>query len=203
VRQAEENDEIGMEDVKVIPAPVPGQPTACEIEAHNKAHTPYRSWCECCVRGGGKNTDHKRLAADREHLIDAISIDYAFFGEQFREHRGRWTEALAVPCKGGADAWVADMVRRTGLKKVIFKSDHEPSILDLKNKVSVELGGDFEIIMEQSPVEEHEGNGTIERARAVRHDARISWLRGYCCRLGLEDAFGTLQAQDHGRDEEG
>ena len=50
-RQAEENDEVGMEEVKVIPAPVPGQQTAREVEARNIAHTPYRAWCESCVRG--------------------------------------------------------------------------------------------------------------------------------------------------------
>ncbi len=84
-----------MEDAKVIPAPVPGQPTAREVEAHNIAHKPYRAWCESCVRDRGRNADHKRLAAEREHLIDTVSIAYDFFGEQdqtakpvliFREH---------------------------------------------------------------------------------------------------------------------
>ena len=110
-------------------------------------------------------------------MVDTISIDYAFFGEQdqtakpvlvFREHRCRWTEALPVPTKGGGDAWVvksvADMVRRTGLRKFIFKSDQEPAIVDPKNKVEAELGGTHEVFMEPSPVNEHEANGTIERA---------------------------------------
>ena len=71
--------------------------------------------------------DHKLLAAEGEHLVDTISVDYAFFGEQdltakpvliLREHRYRWTEALPVPAKGGGDAWVVqtvtEMMRRTG-----------------------------------------------------------------------------------------
>ena len=73
------------------------------------------------------NADHKLLAAEGEHLVDMISVDYAFFGEQdlaakpvliFREHRYCWTEALPDPAKGGGDAWVvktvADMVRQPG-----------------------------------------------------------------------------------------
>ncbi len=88
------------------PEPVPGQPTAREIEARNVAHTPYRAGCGACVRGRGRNTDHKRLAGESERSIDTVSSDYAFFGEQdltakpvlvFREPRVRWTEALPVP----------------------------------------------------------------------------------------------------------
>ena len=39
----------------------------------------------------------------------------------------------------------------------------ESSIVDLK-KVEAELGSNFEIIMEVSPVNEHESKGIIERA---------------------------------------
>ena len=49
--EAEENPEVGMEEARAVPAPLPNQPTAKEIEAHNVAHTPYRAWCEACVRG--------------------------------------------------------------------------------------------------------------------------------------------------------
>ena len=58
---------------------------------------------------------------------------------------------------------VADMVRRTGLQRVIFKSDQEPSNLDLKNKVVAELGGSHDVIMEASPMNEHQSNGVVER----------------------------------------
>ena len=53
------------------------------------------------------------------------------------------------------------MVRRTGL---IFKSDQEPSIQDLRNKVVAELGVSHDMIMEASPVNEHQSNGVVQRA---------------------------------------
>ena len=43
------------------------------------------------------------------------------------------------------------MLPRTGLQVLIFKSDQQPQILDLKN-------------MEASPVNEHQSNGVVERA---------------------------------------
>ena len=43
------------------------------------AHS-YKAWCEACVRGRGRNADHKRLTAEQDHEIDAVSVDYAFFG---------------------------------------------------------------------------------------------------------------------------
>ena len=202
--EAEENPEVGMEEARAVPAPIPNQPTAKEIETHNVAHTPYRAWCEACVRGRGRNADHKLLAAEGEHLVDTISVDYAFFGEQdltakpvliLREHRYRWTEALPVPAKGGGDAWVVkivtDMVKRTGLRKFIFKSDQETSIVDLKKKVEAELGSNFEIIMEVSPVNEHESNGTIERAvQTVGGMIRTH-------KLALERAYGQTLGAGH------
>ena len=32
------------------------------------------------MRGRGRNADHKRLAAEHDHAIDAVSVDDAFFG---------------------------------------------------------------------------------------------------------------------------
>ena len=85
--------------------------------------------------------------------MDTISIDYALFGDEderakpvliVREHKNRWTEAIPVVNKGGADRWavkaLTEAVQRTGLRHFAFKSDQEPSILDLKNRVITELG---------------------------------------------------------------
>ena len=56
------------------------------------------------------------------------------------------------------------MVRRTGLERRIFKSNQEPSILDLKNKVVAELGGSNDVIVEASPVNDHQSDGVVERS---------------------------------------
>ena len=49
-----------------------------------------------------------------------------------------------------------------GYKRVVLKSDQESSIVKLK--VSVTAAWDGEIVMEESPVGEHQSNGRVERA---------------------------------------
>ncbi len=113
-------------------------------------------------------------------MIDTISMDYAFFGEAdsqakpvliLRKRQARWTEAVPVTSKGGAERWiaraVAEAIRRTGVNHYLYKTDQELIILDLKNKVTEELGPNFTVIMVASPVEEHASNRTVERAVAM------------------------------------
>ena len=129
------------------------------------------------MRERGRNADHKLLAAEQGHVMDTVSLDFAFFGEPgqtaklvliLREHKCRWTEAPFVQSKGGQDLWVAqavaDMVRRTRLQRLMFKFDQVPSILGLKSKVVAELGGSKDVSMEASLVNGHQSNGFVERA---------------------------------------
>ena len=55
-------------------APDPGMPTQAEVEEHNVDHLPYRSWCECCVRGKATGEPHKRVQV--ESTVPIISFDY-------------------------------------------------------------------------------------------------------------------------------
>ena len=55
------------------------------------------------------------------------------------------------------------MVRRTGLLRLLFKSDQDPSNLGLKSEVVAELGGSHEVMMEARPVNEHQSNSVVER----------------------------------------
>ena len=105
-------------------------------------------------------------------------VDYAFFGKLvliLLEHKWRLTETLPVLSKWGHDVWivksVVDMVQRTGLQRLIFKSDQEPSILDLKNKVVAELCVSYDVFMETSSLNERRSNCVVERALdSWRHD---------------------------------
>ena len=141
---ADEEDETAMEGASPVQAPLPSQPTARELEAHRVARSLYRAGCEACVRWRGRHADHKGLAAEQDHVIGTASVGCAFFGEPdltaklvliLREHRCRVTEALLVKNKWVVNS-VADMVRRAGPQRHIFKSDQQPSILDLKNQGS-------------------------------------------------------------------
>ena len=64
-REAEQA-EAGGEERKVVKVLDPRQPTDEERRTHNLTHLPYRSWCEHCVKGRGREADHKRLKSQPE-----------------------------------------------------------------------------------------------------------------------------------------
>ena len=61
----------------------PPVPSKREREEHEILHMPYRSWCDCCVRGRGVDSPHQAGRVSEE-LIDKdkphISMDYEFPG---------------------------------------------------------------------------------------------------------------------------
>ena len=52
----------------------PELPSREVIEAHRIDHWPYRTWCDECNEGLGRERGHKSV----EHKIAMISFDYAF-----------------------------------------------------------------------------------------------------------------------------
>ena len=60
-----------------------------------------------------------------------------------------------------------------GLRRLVFKSDQEPAILGLKQAVRESMPT-IEFVMEESPVEEHQSNGTIEvTVREIQKQVRV------------------------------
>ena len=58
-----------------------------EVEAHNATHTPYRAWCEVCVRARGRNTPHMtRDEAAKRGGVPRISFDYFFASRRESVH---------------------------------------------------------------------------------------------------------------------
>ena len=45
----------------------PPRVSQAEIDMHEITHTPYRSWCEVCVKARGRNYPHKRME-DKETM---------------------------------------------------------------------------------------------------------------------------------------
>jgi hypothetical protein len=77
----------------------------------------------------------------------------------------RYIAAEIVPEKGVSEyavRRVAQIVNRMGYRRVILKSDQEPSIMALKAAVKREL--ESEVSFEESPVGEHQSNGAVENA---------------------------------------
>ena len=68
-----------------IPSPV--KVSKEEYESHMLTHTPFRSWCEYCVRGRGrKNPHYTQSAADKRkdraaRKVPRVSMDYFFFNQ--------------------------------------------------------------------------------------------------------------------------
>ena len=52
-------DEV-MEEVPVRARRPPKEPTELERIKHEATHIPYRSWCQHCIRGRGRNKPHLR-----------------------------------------------------------------------------------------------------------------------------------------------
>ena len=161
-----------------VPAPV--LPFEAEVEAHNVSQLPFRSWFCACVRGRGLSLGHCRVDAKTKEAeqIPTISVDCGFFGQpEYRAHdtlpvlivrdrksKGIWSHP--VPSKGVVHPYPARGLMSdldfTGYKRVILKSDQEPSIVALCD--AVKNGWHGEVVPEASPKGESKSNGEVERA---------------------------------------
>ena len=112
-------------------------------------------------------------------------------------HESRMTSAHVVERKGPMDSTARRLVVDLdwlGLRRLVFKSDQEPSILALKQAVRESMPT-IEFVMEESPVEEHQSNGTIEvtvREMQNRHPI-LAFL--------VEHAGRLMSSYQVGRDE--
>ena len=97
------------DEVKVVVAKNPELPSQEEIDRHNVTHMPYRSWCRHCIMGRGRSAPHKKLDAEKQHVIPTVSHDYGFIGRDDKtampmlvgkSHRTQWMSAAIVPAKG-------------------------------------------------------------------------------------------------------
>ena len=64
--EKEEETEAGGEERGVVKMLDPRQPSEEERRTHNLTHLPYRNWCERCVKGRGREADHKQLKSQPE-----------------------------------------------------------------------------------------------------------------------------------------
>ena len=86
----------------------PRLPTEEERLEHEKTHIPYRNWCPHCVRGRGKDLDHRK-GLEEERGLSEFSFDYCFPGDEFgfkltilvgKERSTGMSMATVVPMKG-------------------------------------------------------------------------------------------------------
>ena len=155
----------------------PHQPTRQEIEDHEaRWHLPPRTWCASCVVGRCISDQHRTSdQLDWETRLPGIHIDYFFMGQKEEDVlpmlavRLKPTRVLAgttVSAKSDvrdAVEFLKAVIFRSGCKRLLFKSDNEPAILKLKERVMQEMPM-IEVVPEQSPVGDHEANCIAERA---------------------------------------
>ena len=150
------------EELRHVPALV--LPPEAEVEAHSVSHLPFRSWYSACVRGRGLSPGHRRVDAKTKDA-EQIPVDHAFFGQPedrahdtlpvliVRDRKSNRIWSHPVPSKGvvrpyPARALMADL-DFTGYKRVILKSDQEPSIVALCD--ADKNGWHGEVVPEASP----------------------------------------------------
>ena len=124
----------------------PKRPTQNEIDEHMKVRLLYRNWCCHRVRGRGKAEDHRRQAQS-ERIIPEFHMDHMFMESAHCDHTDvnekdrRMHMASVVPRKGGSVDLAAKIVLAfldemgSANSPVLFKTDQEPSIVDLVNKL--------------------------------------------------------------------
>ena len=195
--EEEEEHEEGYEDVMARKGKIrrmvdPMLPSQAEIDMHMLTHLPYRNWCEHCVRGRGKQMDHKK-AEERRDTIE-FHLDFCFPGGEedeqtltilvMRERSTRMTMASAVPSKSTgsfiAKRGVAFM-KEVGCEfgTVILKSDQEPAMKAIIQEMCRHraAGGGTQMtrsVVESSPVGSSASNGVVERAiQSVEAQMRV------------------------------
>ena len=66
---------------KVEACPAPILPSKAEVESHNFARLPFRSWCSACVHGRGLSFGHRKVDTKTKEAeqMPTVSVDEGFF----------------------------------------------------------------------------------------------------------------------------
>ena len=131
----------------------PGAASAAErVEHEMLGRSQYRSWCRHCVAARGVGQQHRCVAEDpRQAEIAEVVVAYMFLGDEkevqphivVKDRKSEAYNATSLDSKTSsyAIAFVAGAIQEMGYKRILFKSDNEPSILKLKEQVSQSLPG--------------------------------------------------------------
>ena len=203
--EKEEREETDQEH-KVKMRSTEAVPSEREVEEHNVDHAVFCAWCSHCVKGRGEAYGHMKLK-DKVKDVPVVSVYYAYMHPEAEEEdeaekgmpilvtkdsRTKMVYSRVVPKKGLDDYAVGALKRITeelGYKKVVMKSDNEPSILQLKDLVRKET--DVELVMEEVPVGDHASNGSVENAvKNIQGQFRV-------LKDALESRLGVRIQGDH------
>ena len=116
----------------------PKLPSESEVKEHYlSGHMPYRNWCHHCVRGRGREREHRKRDGHEQGLPE-YHMDYCFPGDECDqrltvlvvvERYSKMKKAVVVPSKGSTGSYAARMVielireRRGNDRDIIVKTD--------------------------------------------------------------------------------
>ena len=129
------------------------------------------------MRGRGRSQGHPRGESHADNQLPTLEVDYGFLGDREsvatdmpmlcgRERQTKVVWSSPVPAKGVEDHphgsnRLKEWIEETGFRRLIIKSDQEPSIVALINAVKNAWSG--ELVVEAAPKENHErSNGGAE-----------------------------------------
>ena len=107
----------------------------------------YWSWCRHCAAARGVGQQHRQLSEDPvDATVPEIVLDYYFMGEESetaphivvkdRKSSAYFSTSLESKTSQYAVAFVAGAIQEMGYKRILTKSDNEPAIKRLKERVS-------------------------------------------------------------------
>ena len=185
----EEAIEASEEKREVIKMADPRQPSEEERREHNLARLPFRNWCPHCVRGRGREADHKKFKEQAEGLHE-FHFDFVFMGPENQpgktltilvvtERRTKMVMATAAPSKSTRRfvvERVGAFIKELGIDHldIVAKSDQEPPITQVVEDVGKHRGeGSGMRITEFSPVNRLTSNGVERGIQSVQGQVRV------------------------------
>ena len=202
---------------RVIPRP--DMPSQAELDQHRVDHLPYRAWCPECVEGFGRERAH-HAHGHGDRSIPLVSCDYMYLARKGVFSKDELPEeekstavcvlvakcsatqclfAHIVPQKGvDSDGYAVEQLKKDilwlGHAKVVIRSDNEPAILRMVDKVTQALrasGGIESASSEGSVPYDPQTNGMAEGAvRLIKGQFRTLLL-------GLERSIRGKIPVDH------
>ena len=166
-------------------------------------HAVYAEWCPICVAAKGTGTQHRRRGFDPEVEKEGPRIfsDYFFMSSEeggskpmlaLKFSRSGRIAATQLEKKGVTAYGVkffGRFIQQTGVRRFINVSDGEPAMKALK-EASAHANQHVESISRETPVGDHQANGSIESAvRQLKSQMRA-------LRLALESRLGKVLAED-------
>ena len=149
----------------------PKEPSKEEKELHNLTHIPYRTRCQLCVAGKGKQAQYRRQ--DSKHPL--VQVDYGFLTTKEGGETATILAAYDVTNgmsmttlveKKGVNKYALSELKRflleTGRMNAVIQTDQENSIKTLVAALVKEVGGAL-AIRTSSSYAGSQAQGAIER----------------------------------------